>query len=276
MALQVLMDQGYTEERAHELLFLGQIILTVYNECTDTDITTLVKECPKTISLDLKHGQARLTNASFISIANYCPHLKEIHLYNSITDQDIIVLTSQCKELNFINLSYCVGITDESMIAIAQNCVELYWISLTGCTNITDRGINALADGCPDLEVVYLSECNKITDDGFIALSERCLGISIIAINHNLNISEEAIITFSENVCGLTYIGLYLCANLTEKCIVALEKNCVYLNNIDCHVISDLGERLVRKIKTRIPPSALPKKWWVDDELGPRCKGMMN
>ena len=181
-------------------------------------------------------------------------------------------------------LEYSENITDDMVIAIAENCPGLMKINLEECGYITDAAVIALAKNCPGLTKIYLQRCEDITNAAVIALAERCAGLTDINLVGGDYITDAAVIALAEGCAGLTRIHLpcFSNSNITDTAIIALADRCEYLEHIGCYVgdqpskVSATGYQLVEKIKTRPKPPPLEEGWWMDDGLGPQCKGMMN
>jgi len=87
-----------------------------------------------------------------------------------IGDDGLAALTSGCKGLTKLNLSYCNRITDRGMEYISH-LGELSDLELRGLSNITSIGIKEVAISCKRLADLDLKHCEKIDDSGFWALA---------------------------------------------------------------------------------------------------------
>jgi len=82
------------------------------------------------------------------------------HIYQNVTDANVITLAQYCLKLKEIYLDVCCNITDASIIALANYCPELTIIGLHNCTNITDKSIMTLITKCPKLKRINTTYCN--------------------------------------------------------------------------------------------------------------------
>lgn len=87
-----------------------------------------------------------------------------------IGDDGLVTLSSGCKKLTKLNLSYCNGVTDRGMQYIGH-LGELSDLEMRGLVNLTSEGLTAVAAGCKKLSDLDLKHCGKIDDSGFWALS---------------------------------------------------------------------------------------------------------
>ena len=87
-----------------------------------------------------------------------------------IGDDGLAALTSGCKGLTNLNLSYCNRITYRGLKYICH-LGELSDLELRGLSNITSIGIKEVAISCKRLADLDLKHCEKIDDSGFWALA---------------------------------------------------------------------------------------------------------
>lgn len=87
-----------------------------------------------------------------------------------IGDDGLAALSSGCKKLKQLNLSYCNEVTDRGLQYLSQ-VEELSDLELRGLVNITDKGLTALAAGCKRLSALDLKHCENINDSGFWSLA---------------------------------------------------------------------------------------------------------
>ena len=87
-----------------------------------------------------------------------------------IGDDGLAALSSGCKKLKKLNLSYCNEVTDRGLQFLGH-LKELSDLELRGLVNITGTGLAALAAGCWRLSELDLKNCENINDSGFWALA---------------------------------------------------------------------------------------------------------
>ena len=136
--------------------------------------------------INLNPVRAKVTDASVTALAQHCPGLTTIGLWDcsNITDTSVTALAQNCPGLTEIYLRYCSNITDASVTALAQHCPVLTYINLVNCSNITDTSVTALAQYCPGLTTINLHYCHKITDASITALAQHCPGLTKMDLNY--------------------------------------------------------------------------------------------
>jgi len=110
----------------------------------------------KLVFLDV--SSTMIGNDDIIAIANNCPNLKELNVYDScgyfatgpVNDESIVYLSQKCKSLNRLILDNC-KITDLSLNALAENCKSLTFLFYYGCFLVTEDGFDNLKLNLPDL-----------------------------------------------------------------------------------------------------------------------------
>ena len=86
----------------------------------------------------------------------------------SITDEELATVLTNCDHITSLHLSWCQNITNAGLAAIAQHCTKLTDLDLSG-TNITDAGLIAIAENCHKLTYLNLTGTN-ITDAATVQL----------------------------------------------------------------------------------------------------------
>lgn len=104
-----------------------------------------------------------------------------------IGDDGVAALSSGCKKLKKLNLSYCNNITDRG-IKILGYLEELSDLELRGLGKITSVGLTAFAAKCGTLADLDLKHCWNIDDMGFCALAyySRNLRQVLNSVNRNM------------------------------------------------------------------------------------------
>lgn len=105
-----------------------------------------------------------------ISLEIFVDFIVLIHRCVGIGDDGLASLSTGCKKLKNLNLSYCDKITDRGMGYIGS-LKELSNLEMRGLMNITSAGLTAVAAGCKKLADLDLKHCEKIDDLGFWALA---------------------------------------------------------------------------------------------------------
>ena len=79
---------------------------------------------PKTLEEINMNGCREISERTVMLIAKSCSKLKRIEFYWNcrLTDFSLKKMATQCKELEYVNLSGCKYLTDSSIIALSENC----------------------------------------------------------------------------------------------------------------------------------------------------------
>ena len=134
-AAAILMELGWNEAKAKEVVAKGKMSFS---------------------------GSSDITDTSVVALAEHWPGLKMIRLWgcSNITDKSVVALAEQCPGLKEIWLDECSNITDTSVVALAERCAGLTKITLIDCSNITDTSVVALVEHCPELTKIDLWGCS--------------------------------------------------------------------------------------------------------------------
>lgn len=77
-------------------------------------------------------------------------YLNKLYLTNScnhiIATNDLISVFEHKKYLTLLVMEKCSHVTDDVIICISKNCKNLQELSLTSCKNVTDIGVVSLRD----------------------------------------------------------------------------------------------------------------------------------
>jgi Leucine Rich Repeat. len=147
-------------------------------------------------------GCGQITSYSLLAIFQGCKMLTDLDLsLSAVTDKEISVLGTSCRDIKVLNLKGCVrvsdygvlglskglcnltnftisrndmvtSITDVSLLAISEDCQCLKIIDLSGCQMLTDISLCWLAKGCKYLQQLNLTNCSKVTNAGIQYLGE--------------------------------------------------------------------------------------------------------
>ena len=111
-----------------------------------------------------------ITDLSMISIAKNCKQLEYLYIsyMSHVTDISMIRIAEQCKDLREIWFYYLDGITDISIVAISQNCDQLMRVDLWNCHAISDVSMQAMAENCRHLTDLGLHRISGIIDPCYI------------------------------------------------------------------------------------------------------------
>ena len=103
-----------------------------------------------------------------------------------IGDDGLAALSSGCKKLRKLNLSYCFEVTDKGMKSLGY-LEELSDLELRALDKITGAGLAALVTRCKRLAYLDLKHCERVDDTGFWALAYYSRNLRQVS-NHNVEL----------------------------------------------------------------------------------------
>ena len=101
-----------------------------------------------------------LTDEAVLALAERLPGLTHISLFGgteAITSRAMETLVSQCRELEFIELSFCPNVSDATLMKIAEHCPKLAELHVQGCPGVTAAGLTELGSQCSNLKYVMIT-----------------------------------------------------------------------------------------------------------------------
>ncbi|XP_075870871.1 F-box and leucine-rich repeat protein 13 [Nelusetta ayraudi] len=117
-----------------------------------------------------------------------------------ITNNGIESLCKNVRELEYVDISYCMGLSDMAIRAISFYCRGLITLRMGGCSQMTDVAVQYLTIGSVYLRVLDLSGCILLTDDSAAYLVRLCPPLSSITMACCCNISKMAALTLQPHV----------------------------------------------------------------------------
>ncbi|KAE8688210.1 calponin-like proteiny domain-containing protein [Hibiscus syriacus] len=172
-----------------------------------------------------------------------------------VTDYGILGLSSSLKNLRKIDLSGNTFLTDQALVILSSNCLFLSEIGIRDCDFITQNGI-ALAIrksdklksifmngiGIPSIDAskanlplhkLVLSGCFCFTFDGIYFLLSKYPSLSYLDLEGANFLNDESMIELAKFFDNLTFINLRLCSKLTNSTLFYLMGNCPLLTIIN-------------------------------------------
>jgi len=175
-----------------------------------------------------------------------------------IGDDEVAALSSGCKKLKKLNLSYCNEVTDRGLQYLSQ-VEELSDLELRGLVNITGVGLTALAAGCKRLLELDLKHCENINDSGFWSLAYYSWNLQQINLSH-CRISDVGLCMLMGNLTRLQDAKL---VNLTNVSVqgyeLALRACCVRLKKVK--LLASLGFLLSPEILNALRARGCRVRW---------------
>ncbi|XP_019851981.1 PREDICTED: F-box/LRR-repeat protein 13-like [Amphimedon queenslandica] len=207
---------------------------------SDLSLRALAKSC-RDLQVVYLAGCTKISDQGLKSLG----HLKKIHSLNladcsRVSDAGVryIVEHNSGPVLRELNLTNCAKISDVTPLRIAQHCRNLMYLNLSFCEHISDTGVELLTQlsNLVDLDVTGCS----LTDLGVIALGQNKklmhLGLS------EVDVTDDAIIKMAKGLNNLQIINLSCCEALTDACVQALAFNCQLLIKVYLAACPHLGD----------------------------------
>ena len=165
----------------------------------------------------------RLNDASFKFLANNCPVLQKVFMFNCphVCDLALIAL-SQCKQLKVLWCGLCPLISDAGVLAIAENCSLLESIAMTRCSLLTDISVIAVVKMCPNLRALKIAGLENITDASILEIAEHAHNLETLDINDvdDNNVTSDAVVTVAKRCFKLKLLivseGSSLCSPVSQ------------------------------------------------------------
>ena len=191
----------------------------------------------------------------------------------AVGDTEFRNLIFTCKQLRYLDISYCRAISSESIKFMAERCLFLKHFVWKGHNNCFNYSIDALVEHCvllqlldlsslssptflggclsvidplkhfQHLKYIDLSGCDSLTKRGILLLvtSVRTLESFTMCFERPrfvvwlgfTNITDECIIALSLNNPNLKEVYLRGCILVTNNCLIPLSQNCKVLNHVD-------------------------------------------
>lgn len=131
-----------------------------------------------------------LTNAALILIGNQLPDLTilSVRTCAQLSYNGFSALARGCRNIQYLDVTYCELFCDQCMSIIAENCLELTNLGITE-TSVSDVGLSYLAEHISELRRIAL-DYSIITEGGLIRLIKGCT--DLVAIQHDGRLIESA------------------------------------------------------------------------------------
>ena len=191
----------------------------------------------KALILSCKDKLFSLTDAELIAISSNCPKLEVIVLMDHVelTDSGIISISANCTKLRNLNIKGCDKITDMAIHKVTKNCEELRSLDLYGCDKITDESLKSISIRSKNIEEIDIGQCLGVTDEGIKLLALNCKGLKAFDASSCYKLSDESLRHLSINCSNLEFLALEFCTKLTNRCVQYIESYCKNLQHLDLH-----------------------------------------
>ncbi|XP_070192734.1 F-box and leucine-rich repeat protein 13-like isoform X2 [Littorina saxatilis] len=193
-----------------------------------------------------------LKQPSFTSVSE-CRNIQDLNLSGclGVDDETLKLVAKGCKILLYLNISH-TNLTDAALRAVAKYCMNLQFLSLAFCGKFSDRGLLYLATGkcAKKLEYIDLSGCLQVTPQGFQNLANGCFNITTLILDEFPTLLDESVMIMTEKchkIHTVSFLGSPLLTDESFKHLAQLRQ--LRVIKVDGnHRISDLSMKMVGKL----------------------------
>lgn len=275
-------DNGIQNALSQEYLSLTELNLSLCKQVTDSALNKIAENLRNLELLELG-GCSNITNLGLYWIAGGLKRLKKLDLRSCwiISDQGIAHLAGLTSEtlgnpaLELLGLQDCQRLSDESLRHISTGFKNLQSINLSFCICITDSGLKYLAkmpslrelnlrscDNISDIGMAYLAEggskilsldvafCEKVGDQALVHISQGLFLLRSLSLSA-CQVSDEGICRIAKNLPDLETLNIGQCTRLTDNCLHTIADSMKHLKCIDlygCTRITTNGLERIMKL----------------------------
>ncbi|CAM9365607.1 unnamed protein product [Lampetra fluviatilis] len=194
----------------------------------DNVVSRLLRRCrPFLLHLSLR-GCTMIGPPAFRAVSE-CKNLQDLNLSEcmGLTDQMVAIVAEGCRSLLYLNLAY-TNIGDGSLRALARFCLPLQYLSLAYCCKFTDKGLRYLATrtGCRRLLYLDLSGCTQTSVDAFQSIATNCHGLLSLVLNDIPTLTDGCLLPLIEVNRGLQSLSLLGSPHISDATFKAVAKCC--------------------------------------------------
>lgn len=193
-----------------------------------------------------------LKRPAFTSVSE-CRNIQDLNLSGclGLDDDAMTTVVKGCKILLYLNVSH-TNLTDGALRAVAKYCLNLQFLSLAFDGKFSDRGLHYLATGkcAKKLEYIDLSGCLQITPLGFQNLANGCTNLTSLILNEFPTLLDDSITIMTEKchkIHTVSFLGSPLLTDESFKHLAQL-KTLKVIKVDGNHRISDVSMKMVGKL----------------------------
>jgi len=154
-----------------------------------------------------------ISDDTLLRIMTFCgDSLRALHAQGCllVTDKCIKAASSLCPALRNVDLR-CTRITEQGIVYMGKNLKNLEKIWLSGCELVTDFAVTRLLLSCNKLSDLRLGNCSKLTDNALAALVCQT-SLQTLDLGGITKLSEEALVRVVRSNTSLTELNLRKCS----------------------------------------------------------------
>ncbi|XP_073687660.1 F-box and leucine-rich repeat protein 13 [Garra rufa] len=170
----------------------------------------------------------------------------------TLVQESSFTRTSQCRNLQELDLSECPHLNDENMKMILEGCCSLLHINLA-FTHISNATIRVLSRCCLMLRSLSLAYCASFSDKGlqYLIKGKGCHRLTYLDLSGCSQISMDGFTYVAEACSSLQKIVLDDLPTLTDNCMQVLVSRCRKLTAIsllDSPYLSDVAFKTMAEV----------------------------
>ena len=229
---------------------LVQKIITLLVQESKLSCNILSKLLDSSISnLNLSKFKSWNTDASIL-VSTTCKYLRKLNLSycSSLSSTDLIAIVSNCSTtLELLDLEGCYKLDDSALKFISIHCSNLSYLNLSNCSNISNTGVMYILSSISSLTDLYLCNCDQLTDDSLnsnIVCSLQTLDLS--GCNQFTDNSLNSILknSCSQSLSTFKFIG----KNISESVLISLIQTSSSISTLEISQCSNLSDLVVSKL----------------------------
>ncbi|KAM4676673.1 F-box and leucine-rich repeat protein 13 [Discoglossus pictus] len=191
---------------------------SVRHRIQDKFVVNVLRKCrPYVMRLNLRKCSSLLW--STFKATSECKNLQDLNLSEcqSLNDEAMKIICEGCTALLYLNVSF-TDITNATLRIMSRNLLNLQYLSLAQCRKFTDKGLQYLGSGkgCHKLIYLDLSGCTQISIDGFKFLAAGCSSLQELHINEMYTLTDSCMLVLLEKCHHLTSVSLLGSPHLSD------------------------------------------------------------
>lgn len=167
-----------------------------------------------------------------------------------ITDDVIITIAINCKNLQRIALPECKNLSNQCLETLAKTCNQLDIIDMTGCCWIDNGCFNNLISTNERLREVTVRRCRSL-DDGCIELMASGLHqLRMLDVSEISGISDRSVYAIAKHCKKLTHLSIIGCWRISDDGVRVLGEYCKQLSTFNCLHCRDISDRILSLLRS--------------------------
>lgn len=193
-------------------------------------VLSLAPKFARLQTLILRQDKPQLADDAVETISSNCHDLQVLDLSKSfkLSDLSLYALAHGCRDLKKLNISGCTAFSDTALAYLARYCGKLKVLNLCGCVKAaSDTALQAIGQYCNHLQSVNLGWCENVSDVGVMSLAYGCPDLRTLDLCGCVLITDDSVIALANMCPHLRSLGLYYCQNITDRAMYSLAHSCI-------------------------------------------------